>query len=34
MTKEPSGGVKFIVISLYLVGVIIQAVITYYGLTQ
>ncbi len=34
MTKEPSGGVKFLVIVLYLLGVIAQAVITYYGLTQ
>lgn len=32
--KEPTGGVKFLVVILYLIGVILQAVFTYYGLTQ
>src|SRR5437870_4614632 len=29
MNKEPTGGVKFLVVMLYLVGVILQAVIIY-----
>ena len=34
MNKEPSGGVKFLVVMLYLVGVILQAVIMYSYLSE
>lgn len=29
MTKEPSGGVKFLIAVLYIIGVILEAVIVY-----
>jgi hypothetical protein len=32
--KEPSGGIKFLVIILYIIGVILQAIITYYSVSQ
>jgi hypothetical protein len=32
--KEPTGGIKFLVVVLYIIGVIVQALLTYYGLTQ
>jgi hypothetical protein len=32
MTKEPSGGVKFLVVILYIIGLILQGVIIYYML--
>jgi uncharacterized protein len=31
--KEPSGGTKFLVVMLYIIGVVLQAVIVYYILT-
>jgi len=34
MNKEPTGGVKFLVVMLYLVGVILQAVIMYSYLSE
>jgi uncharacterized protein len=34
MNKEPTGGVKFLVVMLYLVGVILQAVIMYNYLSE
>lgn len=33
-TKEPSGGIKALVFMLYIIGIILQAVITYYCLTN
>ena len=29
MTKEPSGGIKFLILVLYLIGLILQGVIIY-----